>query len=89
MVWEKASLAILAEIFHRESASIKSNGVWKASSANFFHRLEAFLNLDGVKKLVLAHFSIAGKFISNAMDSEKASFPSALHRQKAFFSTAG
>ena len=53
--------------FHPLSASIESDGARKASSANFFHRPEAFPNLDGVKKLVLAHFSIAGKFISNAM----------------------
>ena len=79
----------LAEVFHRESASIESDGARKASSANFFHCPEAFLNPDGVKKLVLAHFSIAGRLISASMDSEKASFLRVLHRQKAFFSTAG
>ena len=54
-------------LFHPLSALIKSDGVRKASPATCFHRPEAFLNPDGVKKLVLAHFSIAGKFISNAM----------------------
>ncbi len=53
--------------FHPLSASIKSDGARKASPATCFHCPEAFLNPDGVKKLVLAHFSIAGKFISNAM----------------------
>ena len=76
-------------LFHPLSALIKSDGARKASSANFFHCPEAFPNLDGVKKLVLAHFSIAGRLISASMDSEKASFPRVLHRQKAFFSTAG
>ena len=76
-------------LFHPLSALIESDGARKASSANFFHRPEAFPNPDGVKKLVLAHFSIAGRLISASMDSEKASFPRVLHRQKAFFSTAG
>ena len=76
-------------LFHPLSALIESDGARKASSANFFHCPEAFPNLDGVKKLVLAHFSIAGKFISTSMDREKASFPRVLHRQKAFLSSAG
>ena len=76
-------------LFHPLSALIESDGARKASPATCFHCPEAFLNPDGVKKLVLTHFSIAGKFISASMDSEKASFPRVLHRQKAFFSTAG
>ena len=76
-------------LFHPLSALIESDGARKASPATCFHRPEAFPNLDGVKNLVLAHFSIAGRLISASMDSEKASFPRVLHRQKAFFSTAG
>ena len=76
-------------LFHPLSALIESDGARKASPTTCFHRPEAFLNPDGVKKLVLAHFSIAGKFISTSMDREKASFLRVLHRQKAFFSTAG
>ena len=75
--------------FHPLSGLIESDGARKASPANFFHCPEAFPNLDGVKKLVLAHFSIAGKFISTSMDREKASFLRVLHRQKAFLSSAG
>ena len=75
--------------FHPLSGLSESNGVRKASPATCFHRPEAFLNLDGVKKLVLAHFSIAGRLISTSMDREKASFPRVLHCQKAFLSSAG
>jgi len=75
--------------FHPLSASIKSDGARKASSANFFHYPEAFPNPDGVKKLVLAHFSNDGRLISASMDREIASFPRVLHRQKAFLSSAG
>ena len=60
--------------FHRLSASTESNGAWKASSAIFFHRLEAYLHPDGLKNLILAHFSISQKLNSNLMDWKKLLF---------------
>ena len=60
--------------FHLLSASVESDGAWKASSAIFFHRQEAYLYHDGLKNLVPAHFSIAQKFISKSMDWKKLLF---------------
>ena len=55
-------------LFHPLSALIESDGARKASSANFFHRPEAFPNLDGVKKLVQPISSIAQKLFSTPME---------------------
>ena len=55
-------------LFHPLSALIKSDGVRKASSANFFHCPEAFPNLDGVKKLVQPISSIAQKLFPTSME---------------------
>ena len=86
MVCEKL---ISGTCFHCLSASAESDGVWKASSATFFQRVETYLYPDGMKNQALAHFSNSQKLNSNLMDWDKASFPRLLHRQKAFFSTAG
>ena len=86
MVCEKL---ISGTCFHCLSASAESDGVWKASSATFFHRPEAYLHPDGLKNLAPAHFSISQKFNSNLMDWVKASFPRLLHRWRAFHSLAG
>ena len=81
LVWHNSSIHIRIVVI--------SDGVWKAGSATFFHRQEAYLYPDGMKNLVPAHFSISQKLSPNLMDWNKASFPRLLHRGRAFHSLAG
>jgi hypothetical protein len=60
--------SLLVTYFLQSTASVESDGARKASSATFFQHMRACLNPDGVKNLVLAHFSSAQRFTSNAME---------------------
>ena len=58
----------LGVVFHPLSTLVESDGARKASSATFFQRVETYLNPDGLKNLVPAHFSNSQKFYLNLMD---------------------
>ena len=73
MIYEGAVLQFwltttLEQVFHPLPASVYMDGVGFCFLAQTLHPVEACYRINGLKKLVLAHFSIAQKFISNAME---------------------
>ena len=58
----------LEQVFHPLPASVYMDGVGFCFLAQTLHPVEACYRINGLKKLVLAHFSIAQKFIPNAME---------------------
>ena len=67
LAWQERFRPGSGTCFHPPSVSVESDGARKASSATFLHRLEAYLNPDGLKNLVPARFPISQKFNSNLM----------------------
>ena len=68
LAWQERFRPGSGTCVHPPSVSVESDGARKASSATFLHRLEAYLHPDGLKNLILAHFSISQKLNSNLMD---------------------
>ena len=68
MIYEGAVLQFWLTTTHPLPASVYMDGVGFCFLAQTLHPVEACYRINGLKKLVLAHFSIAQKFIPNAME---------------------